>query len=199
MRAAPIIDEEFRSLFPALTPDQRAGLEASILTQGILSPLLVWEETGVLLDGHNRFEIATREEIPFPTRTVKLASREAAVEWIFANQRDRRNLTPDQLALVRGRWYERRKTPGGPSHAGRSAGQKVLRVGAGREGTAAVLAQEFGVSPRVIRRDAQFAAAVGARIKRMRREHAERLAEKLNADEITIDVAERFGPGEVVA
>jgi len=48
VRAAPIIDEEFRSLLPALTPDQRAGLEASILTQGILSPLLVWEETGVL-------------------------------------------------------------------------------------------------------------------------------------------------------
>ena len=37
------------------------------------------------------------------------------------------------------------------------------------------------------------------RLKPLRREHAIRLAEKLNADEITIDVAQRFGPGEVVS
>lgn len=35
------------------------------------------------------------------------------------------------------------------------------------------------------------------RLKAMRRKHAEAVAEKLNADEITADVAERFGPGEV--
>ena len=37
------------------------------------------------------------------------------------------------------------------------------------------------------------------RLKPLRKEHAIRLAEKLNADEITVDVAERFGPGEVVS
>ena len=37
------------------------------------------------------------------------------------------------------------------------------------------------------------------RLKPLRKEHAIRLAEKLNADEITVDVAERFGPGETVA
>lgn len=46
----------------------------------------------------------------------------------------------------------------------------------------------------VILTDAGFEAL---RLKAMRKEHAERLAEKLNADEITADVAERFGPGEV--
>ena len=37
------------------------------------------------------------------------------------------------------------------------------------------------------------------RLRPLRKEHAVRLAEKLNADEITIDVAQRFGPGEVVS
>lgn len=41
--------------------------------------------------------------------------------------------------------------------------------------------------------------AVTERVKRMHRKHAEALAEKLNADEITVDVAQRFGPGEVVS
>lgn len=152
----PIVDEEFRALLPPLTPDQRAGLEASILAQGILSPLLVWEETGVLLDGHNRFEIATREEIPFPTRTVKLASREAAVEWIFANQRDRRNLTPDQLALVMGRHYNARKQarPGPPVNRPQNGDDR----GVGRACEA--LASDYGVSHGTIERAGKFAAAV---------------------------------------
>ena len=37
------------------------------------------------------------------------------------------------------------------------------------------------------------------RLKAMRRKHAESLAEKLNADAVTLDVAEKFGPGEVIA
>lgn len=31
------------------------------------------------------------------------------------------------------------------------------------------------------------------------RQHAERIAEKWNADAVTLDVAARFGPGEVVS
>jgi len=157
----PIVDEEFRALLPPLTPDQRAGLEASILAQGILSPLLVWEETGVLLDGHNRFEIATREEIPFPTRTVKLASREAAVEWIFANQRDRRNLTPDQLALVMGRHYNRTKKDPSERMLGndfRKRGDQNERQVS--EATDVKLSKQYGTSPVTVRRNAQYAAAV---------------------------------------
>lgn len=53
----------------------------------------------------------------------------------------------------------------------------------------------------VILTDAGFEALplVKASLRRrpLRKEHAERLAEKLNADQITVDVAERFGPGEV--
>jgi hypothetical protein len=37
------------------------------------------------------------------------------------------------------------------------------------------------------------------RLKAMRRKHAEQLAEKLNADAVTLDVAEKFWPGEVVS
>ena len=37
------------------------------------------------------------------------------------------------------------------------------------------------------------------RLKAMKREHAERLAEKMNSDVVTADVVEKFGPGEVTA
>ncbi len=55
----------------------------------------------------------------------------------------------------------------------------------------------------VILTDAGFEALplvkASIRLLALRRKHAERLAEKLNADEITADVAERFGPGEVAS
>ena len=160
MSIAPKIDEEFKALLPALTPDQREGLERALLAEGIISPLVVWEETGLLLDGHNRLEIAEREGIPFATRAVKLASREAAVEWIFAHQRDRRNLTPDQLALVMGRHYNHLKAAphSRPGNDNTKRGhQKVDRE---FRGTDDKLAKEYGVSDMTIQRAGKFAAAV---------------------------------------
>mgnify|MGYP000853928784 CR=1 FL=1 len=160
MSIAPKIDDEFKALLPALTPDQREGLEKSILSDGILSPLVVWEEESVLLDGHNRLEITQREGIPFATRAVRLASREAAVEWIFAHQRDRRNLTPDQLALVMGRHYNHLKAAphSRPGNDNTKRGhQKVDRE---FRGTDDKLAKEYGVSDMTIQRAGKFAAAV---------------------------------------
>lgn len=160
MSVSPKIDEEFKALLPALTPDQREGLEKSILSDGILSPLVVWEEEGVLLDGHNRFEIAEREGIPFATRAVKLASREAAVEWIFAHQRDRRNLTPDQLNLAMGRHYNHVKADPHSRPGNNFRDPDRQKVDREFKSTSERLAKEYGVSDLTIQRAGKFAAAV---------------------------------------
>ena len=57
------IDPEFKALIPPLTPDERAGLEASILTEGCRDALIVWGD--ILIDGHNRYEICTKHNIPY--------------------------------------------------------------------------------------------------------------------------------------
>ena len=159
MSVATIVDEEFKALLPALTPDQREGLERSILAEGVISNLVIWEQTGILLDGHNRLEIAQREGIPFGTRSIKLASREAAVEWIFAHQRDRRNLTPGQIRLLRGRIYNRKKLAVGGGWK-RSKSKNATSVNAG--GLAQSMAPEWGVDRATIVNDGKFAAAVEA-------------------------------------
>ena len=158
MSVAPRVDPEFKALLPELTPDQRAGLEKAILAEGVLTPLVLWEEEGILLDGHNRLEIAQREGIPFATRVVKLASRDAAVEWIFAHQRDRRNLTPDQLALVMGRHYNRTKLPATEKGKPRVVGHH--QNDGEPSTTARRLAADYGVGSATIERAGKFAAAV---------------------------------------
>ncbi len=85
------IDPEFKSLIPPLTPDERAGLEASILTEGCRDALIVWGD--ILIDGHNRYEICTKHNIPYKTQQIEFASRAEARIWIRKNQLARRNLT----------------------------------------------------------------------------------------------------------
>lgn len=154
--AYPLVDPEFAALLPPLTSDQKAGLEKLIVAAGrITHPLAVWAEERLLVDGHNRLEIATRLGLGFRTEELSFPSREAAIEWIFANQRDRRNLTPDQLALVMGRHFNKAKKPGGK--AWRS---DLPQKDAGEGSTRDRLATVYGVSTATIERNGRLAAAV---------------------------------------
>jgi len=98
------IDEQFRTLIPPLTADEYARLEENILKEGIRDKLVVWGET--LIDGHNRFRIATENDLPYETVEMPFESREHALNWIISNQLGRRNLNPNQIAYLRGKRYE---------------------------------------------------------------------------------------------
>ena len=155
--AYPLVDPEFVALLPPLTRDQKAGLEKLIVAAGrITSPLTVWAEERLLIDGHHRREIAMRLGMDFRTEELSFPSREAVIEWMFANQRDRRNLTPDQLRLVMGRHYNARKQvrPGPPVNRPQNGDDR----GGGRACEA--LASDYGVSHGTIERAGKFAAAV---------------------------------------
>ena len=100
-----VIDKEFHALIPPLQPEELAQLEANILADGCRDPLVVWGN--VLVDGHNRYEICTRHGLPFDVVQVDFADRDAAMDWMDANQLGRRNITPDQFTLLLGRRYNR--------------------------------------------------------------------------------------------
>lgn len=98
----PKIDPEFRSLIPPLRPDERAGLEAGIVKDGLLSPLIVWDGHNTLLDGHNRLEICESLGMSYKTESIQLESRNAAKLWIVTHQLNRRNLTDlNRIALAK--------------------------------------------------------------------------------------------------
>ncbi len=89
-------------------------------------------------------------------------SREAAADWIDANQLGRRNLTPDQISLLRGRLHERRKLSHAQAQARATPPTWATLAPAPQGRTREQLAEEFGVSPNTIKRDAAFARAVEA-------------------------------------
>lgn len=97
-----VVDPEFAALIPKLRPDEFAGLEESLLTEGCRDALVVWRHNAklVLLDGHNRKELTEKHGISFKFVEIELESRDEARLWILRNQANRRNLTDDQRAIV---------------------------------------------------------------------------------------------------
>ena len=57
------VDPEFRDLIPPLNEEELKLLEESLVADGCESPLTVWN--GVIVDGHNRYAICRKHDIPF--------------------------------------------------------------------------------------------------------------------------------------
>ena len=92
------IDNEFKNLIPPLTAEEYAGLEQSIIEEGCRDALITWN--GILIDGHNRYEICTKHNIDFETREFFFDSRNDVIVWIIKNQFGRRNLPAYERARL---------------------------------------------------------------------------------------------------
>jgi hypothetical protein len=149
-----IIDPEFKALIPPLSKEEFSLLESNILRDGCRDPLTVWD--GTLLDGHNRHEICTKHGLEFKIFEIQLADRDAAEDWMDANQLGRRNLSREAHDLLLGRRYNRTKRTTAGKPAGTILGQNDPIS------TAAKLAVEHGVSEATVKRAGQFAEAVEA-------------------------------------
>ena len=159
-----IIDEQFKALLPALDAQTYAMLEESLLANGCMNPLVLWN--GILIDGHNRYEICQKHEIPFETVDKEFGSRDEALIWIISTQVARRNLTPIQLSYFRGVHYNADKRVVKNAAGANQHSEKEVKPQNGvkpqSESTAVRLAEQYNVSKNTIDRDAQVAAAIDA-------------------------------------
>ena len=146
---------EFEEYIVPLQVDEYAQLEKNILEEGCREPLIVWPYNGknILVDGHNRYKICNKHEIPFKIHKIDFKSIENAKKWIINNQLGRRNLTPDQMSYYRGLKYESiKKDKGGYTY--------VESKGQNDPSTAEIVAKEYKVSERTIKRDSQYARGI---------------------------------------
>lgn len=136
------IDNEFRTLITPLTEEEFSGLEALCLKHGIKDSLKTWN--GILIDGHNRYEIAKKHNLTFKIDELEFDSRDDVKMWIIDNQLDRRNLDKWQRfdlvkkreAIVRAKAKERM-----------TAGVKIDPLEKLPEGdTRDIMGKEIGVS-----------------------------------------------------
>lgn len=88
------IDKEFKELIAPLSKEEREQLEKNLLEDGCREPLVTWN--GIIIDGHNRYEICRKHNIPFKTIALEFGSRQEVLTWMLKNQLGRRNLTDFQ-------------------------------------------------------------------------------------------------------
>jgi DNA modification methylase len=93
-----VIREEFKKLIPALTAEEYKQLEANILSEGIRDPLVLWK--GYLVDGHNRYAIATEHGLDYKTVNKDFKDSNEVKEWMILNQFGRRNLSNYQRSVL---------------------------------------------------------------------------------------------------
>jgi N6-adenosine-specific RNA methylase IME4 len=92
------IKEEFKKLIPALTAEEFKQLEANCLEEGIREKIITWN--GVIIDGHNRYEIATRWNLDYQTESKRFSNENDVREWMINNQFGRRNLSNYQRSVL---------------------------------------------------------------------------------------------------
>jgi N6-adenosine-specific RNA methylase IME4 len=147
----PKIDPEFKALLAPLSAEQYTGLEEDILDRGCLDTIKLWNDT--IIDGHNRFSICMRHGVIFQTEDLEFDSREDVIEWMIRNQLNRRNQTPEQISYFRGKLYEQKKKQG--QRTDLTCGNNYHK-----SKTAQVIADDYGVTEKTIRNDADFAKAI---------------------------------------
>lgn len=86
-----IIDPKLKAYIRPLSENEYQALESSILADGCRDDLVVWD--GILIDGHNRYEICTKHKIEFETVEMDFKNIDEAKEWMLLNQLGRRNLS----------------------------------------------------------------------------------------------------------
>lgn len=145
-----LIMPELRDFLDILTPEERKELREELIADGgARDPIVIWKETGVIADGHNRYAICMAENLKFTTVEKSFENIDAVKDWMIRNQLGRRNLTPIRSTYFMGLLYN--KTKQDPTQA---------RTDAGGENTAGKLAKTFAVGEKTVRRAGDLATGV---------------------------------------
>jgi N6-adenosine-specific RNA methylase IME4 len=96
-----IIRKDFKELIPPLTAEEYNNLSDSLVAQGCRDAITTWN--GIIVDGHNRYEICQENSIPFRTTAMEFESEVHVRVWMRHNQMGRRNLSEGwMITLGRG-------------------------------------------------------------------------------------------------
>lgn len=93
------INEELRSLIDPLADIEYAALERSLRQEGCRDALVLWND--ILIDGHNRYAICRKLDIPFKTvQNTSFSSIEDVQLWVIENNLARRSVSDFQRGVL---------------------------------------------------------------------------------------------------
>lgn len=94
-----VVNEDLKAYIDPLTPDEYEALERSLLTEGCRDALVLWGDT--LVDGHNRYGICRKHDIPFTTvQNERFQSLDDVHLWMIEQHLGRRSVSDFQRGVL---------------------------------------------------------------------------------------------------
>lgn len=158
------IDEDFKTLIRPLSQDEYLQLETNLLLDGCREPIITWN--GVIVDGHNRYEICKKHNIPFAVQPKEFDCREEVIIWICSNQLGRRNISDETRKYLIGKRYQNEKLIGSRNPTGNnqytddSASRDEVLSNDDRFRTASKLADEYHLSQVTVQKYGMYSRAL---------------------------------------
>lgn len=94
-----VVNEELKAYIDPLTEEEEEALERSILAEGCRDALVLWGD--VLVDGHNRYRICRKHDLPFQTvQNTRFQSIEDVHLWMIDQHLGRRSISDFQRGVL---------------------------------------------------------------------------------------------------
>jgi hypothetical protein len=94
-----VVNAELQAYIDPLTADEYAALERSLLDEGCRDALVLWGD--VLVDGHNRYAICQKHDLPFQTiQNRRFETLEDVHLWMINQHLARRSVSNFQRGLL---------------------------------------------------------------------------------------------------
>jgi len=94
-----VVNEELKAYIDPLTPDEYQSLERSLLAEGCRDALVLWGDT--LVDGHNRYGICRKHDIPFQTvQNERFKTIDDVHLWMIEQHLGRRSVSDFQRGVL---------------------------------------------------------------------------------------------------
>src|SRR5213592_3627916 len=94
-----VVNEELKAYIDPLTEEEEEALERSILLEGCRDALVLWGD--VLVDGHNRYRICRKHDLPFQTvQNTRFRSIEDVHLWMIDQHLGRRSISDFQRGVL---------------------------------------------------------------------------------------------------
>lgn len=110
------IDFEFGNLSPEMPQEQYDILEEDLVDHGCHEPLLIWND--YIIDGHHRYNLCHKWEIPFSVLKAQFPSREDTIVWICQQHLKKTYLANIHKRYLVGKYFTARKTVISREHRG---------------------------------------------------------------------------------
>ncbi len=94
-----VVLPELKAYIDPLTPDEYESLERSIMDEGCRDSLVLWGN--ILIDGHNRFGICEKNNLPFNTvQNTRFKSMDDVHLWMIDQHLGRRSVSEFQRGVL---------------------------------------------------------------------------------------------------